>query len=280
MECTMCGARYPVSAAGQPDLRLQHAKEYALRVPIGEQWLKPDFEFGPIQPNPAPAFDIRHAHLHRGLTFGNRLTPELLSHFPHADSAGGYMLDMGCGGRDFAEICSGTNLEYVGMDYSGDQPDLLGDAHGLPFKDEVFDFVLSIAVLEHLRHPLVAMKEVYRVMKPGALFIGSVAFLESFHLDSMYHHTHLGTYNSLASAGFEVRQIEPNTQWSGPRAIAKMALFPGARRKLCNLLVWPLEALSRVWWKVEDLRHGANPHASGERQLATTGGYRFIAVKP
>lgn len=191
------------------------------------------------------------------------------------------MLDVGCGKlRMFAEPCRGTNLEYVGMDYAGEGPDLLGDAHSLPFRSETFEFVLSIAVLEHLRHPLVAMNEVFRVLKPGGLFIGSVAFLETFHWDSLYHHTHLGTYNSLASVGFEVTHIEANSDWTGLQAIAKMALFPGFRRTLTNLMVWPLEAMSRLWWAIGGHRFHAIGRDKTLRQLATAGGYRFIARKP
>lgn len=252
-----------------------------MQVPVGEQWLKPDFTFGPIKANPSPAIDSSKVVFHPGIAYGNRLTPELVSHFPRANEPGELMLDLGCGRlRMYGELCAGTGFDYVGMDYDGEGPDLLGDAHSLPFKDGTFGFVLSIAVLEHLRHPLVAMNEVYRVMKPGALFIGSVAFLETFHLDSMYHHTHLGTYNVLASVGFDVLHIEANKDWTGPQAMTKMALLPGLPRKLTNLIVWPLEAMSRIWWAMGGHRHHRIGRDWGLRQLATAGGYRFIARKP
>ena len=279
-KCATCQTRYPASRDGQLDLRLKAPKRYKLEVSLGEKWSGDSFEFDRIKPNPSPQFDVDSVRFHPGLTFGNRLTRELLTHFPRASSSGGLMLDLGCDHRDFAEPCGGTNLEYVGMDYQGTKPDLLGDAHSLPFQDNVFDFVISIAVLEHLRHPLVAMREVYRVLKPGKLFIGTVAFLEPFHQRSFYHHTHLGTYDSLSSAGFDVRQIEPNMDWTGLQAIAKMSSFPDLPGKVTNLLVWLIRALARVWCALQDIR-GKTP---GERemlgQLSTTGGFRFIAVKP
>jgi hypothetical protein len=280
VNCTACQTRYPAAPGGQLDLRLKAPKQYKLEVLLGEMCFKDSFEFGLIKPNPSPQFDVNSVRFNRSLTFGNRVTRELLSHFPRASSPGGLMLDLGCDRRDFAEPCGGTNLEYVGMDYRGTKPDLLGDAHSLPFQDNAFEFVLSFAVLEHLRHPLVATREVHRVLKPGGLFIGSVAFLEPFHQNSFYHHTHLGAYNSLASAGLGVRQIEPNMSWPGIQAIGMMSGFPDLPGKATNLLLWLLRAVGRVWRTVQDIRGETCGTSEMRRKMSTTGGFRFIAVKP
>lgn len=106
------------------------------------------------------------------------------------------MLDLGCGDGAFKQVCAHTNLEYIGMDYSGRAP-ILGNAESSPFKDNSFDFVLSIAVFEHIRNPFVAIREIARVLKSGCVFIGTVAFLEPFHMASYYHMTHLGTHYLL-----------------------------------------------------------------------------------
>lgn len=52
------------------------------------------------------------------------------------------------------------------------------DIHYLPFKDDVFDDVLSVSVLDHLQHPSRAVDEVRRVMVKG----GTAVF--GFHVDS------------------------------------------------------------------------------------------------
>jgi SAM-dependent methyltransferase len=48
---------------------------------------------------------------------------------------------------------------------------LKGDAHELPFKEAVFDAVVSVNVMEHFASPLDILKEVQRVLKPGGLFL-------------------------------------------------------------------------------------------------------------
>lgn len=49
----------------------------------------------------------------------------------------------------------------------------------LPFDDASFDIVVAGEILEHLVAPDIVAEEVYRVLRPGGLFIGSVP--NSFH---------------------------------------------------------------------------------------------------
>lgn len=48
-----------------------------------------------------------------------------------------------------------------------------GDVMSLPFKDESFDFVTGQTVLIHLKDPVIALKEIKRVLKPGGLLLSS-----------------------------------------------------------------------------------------------------------
>jgi 2-polyprenyl-3-methyl-5-hydroxy-6-metoxy-1,4-benzoquinol methylase/uncharacterized protein YbaR (Trm112 family) len=59
--------------------------------------------------------------------------------------------------------------------------DVVGDAHALPFLPGVFDFVFSLAVLEHLRQPFVAAAEMERVLRPGGYVYAECAFVFPFH---------------------------------------------------------------------------------------------------
>jgi len=58
------------------------------------------------------------------------------------------------------DIIQEENVELVVM-----------NAERLMFKDDTFDVALMIEVLEHIPHPEKAIKEVYRVLKPGGKLI-------------------------------------------------------------------------------------------------------------
>ncbi len=55
------------------------------------------------------------------------------------------------------------------------------DAVRLPFASQSFDGVLSTAVLEHLPEPRVAIDEMARIARPGALMYVEVPFLQGYH---------------------------------------------------------------------------------------------------
>lgn len=67
----------------------------------------------------------------------------------------------------------------VGVDYSLDclkkhRSIILkvsADIGKLPFKNSVFDLATANMVVEHLRYPRVAFREIARVLKPGAVFL-------------------------------------------------------------------------------------------------------------
>jgi SAM-dependent methyltransferase len=278
--CDLCACMYPSAPDGRFDLRPQKAKICTADFVIAGNAIRERIDeiFRPIRPNPSPQFDYRSIPIPSRLCHGNRITRELLSYFPHS-ARGGAMLDLGCGTQEFKPLCACTGLEYVGIDSQGTAM-FLGDAHALPFADSSFDFIISFAVLEHVRFPAVVLREARRVLKPGCLFIGTVAFLEPWHLDSLHHSSPFGIHDLLASSGFEIRQIESNRFRHGLRAQACMSLFPGAPRLLSDALVLPLLLLSRLWWRVRRLAdHGGN-FGGRTRQLVNAGGFRFVASKP
>ena len=59
--------------------------------------------------------------------------------------------------------------------------DVIGTVDRLPFKDNSFDAVLSLNVLEHVGNPHDSAKEMIRVLKPGGTLYVAVPFLQPFH---------------------------------------------------------------------------------------------------
>lgn len=270
--CNRCQVQYESTKSGALDLRLAQKKNVQYEFTLGTSLIPTsDIDFLKLRENNNPQVDFSNFDV------PNHLTKQLLSYFPRAKTDNSLMLDIGCGSTIHKSVSEHAGFEYVGLDYESDEAPILGDAHALPFKDESFEFILSIAVLEHIRFPFVMMKEAYRVLKRGGIFIGTVAFLESFHGDSFYHHTHLGTYNSLQEGGFEIEFICPSEKWTVLIAQANMALFPKMPRLISTSLVMPLQFLHRIWWRIGRI---INKKATEETRIRdTTGAFTFIAGK-
>ena len=271
--CSNCGSGYKYNEQGTLDLRLVKPRSYPLEFKLGTPLLPANgFQFNSMQPNDTPDVDFANV----GTPW--HLTAELMSYFPKAKgSRDSLMLDLGCGDANHRTACEHAGFEWVGLDYDSPRALLVGDAHALPFKDDVFEFILSIAVLEHIRFPFVMMSEAYRVLKPGGRFVGTVAFLEPFHGDSFYHHSHLGAFNSLQFAGFRIDALAPSERWSGLTAQASMGLFPKMPQVLSRAIVWPVELLHKLWWKAGSLVSREADKNVRVRNL--TGAFMFVATK-
>lgn len=76
----------------------------------------------------------------------------------------------------------------------------MGIGEELPFKDNTFDAVLSLAVLEHVRDPFKCAKEIIRVLKPGGELLFSASFMQPYH---GYPHHYFNMTPSGARALFE-----------------------------------------------------------------------------
>lgn len=270
--CGGCRTVYPRSPTGALDMRPQRPRictqDFEI-APDGDASFSASVEPLPVRDHPEVDFSGMHPPL--------RLTKALLSHFPAAQGPGQPMLDIGCGDRGHRGVCEHAGFRYIGLDRESAAADILADAHLLPFRDQSFPFVVSIAVLHYLRFPLQAMREVYRVLKPGGVFIGTVAFLEPFH-GTLYHHTHWGTEHSLRQGGLEVRHLGPTRHWPVLTAQAEMGLFPRMPLLLARTIVAPAELLHRLWWAAGGLvRAGANERM---RRCTTAGSFDFVAYRP
>ncbi len=269
--CVHCESAYEVEEERRVDLRIRTPKRYQVEFQVGGDLVPPGFRFAPLEPRLDPEVDLSQIkppwHLSR----------PLMTYFPKARSPRSIALDLGCGTGLHREVCERAGFQWAGLDYANPLAPMRGDGHALPFRSGSVEFVLPLAVLEHLRHPSVVAHEVARVLRPGGYYIGTVSFLEPFHGDSYYHHTHLGTYNTLQSAGLEIVRIGPTPAWSGLRAQATMSLFPRLPEPLAAALVWPTEAAHRLWWWAG--RRFSRTATESLRRLSNAGSFEFVACK-
>jgi len=60
-------------------------------------------------------------------------------------------------------------------------PDIVADAHALPFPDASFEMVLCLEVFEHVKDPVKVLSELRRVLVPGGTVLLSTRFLFPIH---------------------------------------------------------------------------------------------------
>ncbi len=96
--------------------------------------------------------------------------------------ANGPILDAGCGtGLNLRHLPAGS----VGLDINPRNVAMAtarlpgyriveGDLEAMPFDDEAFGAVVCTEVLEHVPHADAALNEIWRVLRPGGVLIGSV----------------------------------------------------------------------------------------------------------
>jgi len=98
------------------------------------------------------------------------------------------VVDIGCGYGRNRPIVEAVGGEWVGVEpFEGGAHTVQGNAESLPFDAGTFDVAIMDAVLEHVPNVEKSFVEVARVLRPGGLFVGYVAFMECFHEISYCH---------------------------------------------------------------------------------------------
>ena len=124
----------------------------------------------------------------------------------------GRLLDVGCGGRPFEALFQVR--AYVGMEWDRDRYreariDVWGDTLALPFAQSGFETVLCNQVLEHVREPEQALREMGRVLKPDGCLILTAPHIWGLHEEphDYYRYTPFGLRHLAEKAGLKVEQI-------------------------------------------------------------------------
>ncbi|SDB53877.1 Methyltransferase domain-containing protein [Flavobacteriaceae bacterium MAR_2010_188] len=119
------------------------------------------------------------------------------------------------------------HLNYITTDLNSPLADVKADICYLPFEDDEFDVILCNHVLEHIPNDIKAMKELYRVLKPGGWGIVQIpqdlTLEKTFEDNSVtnkkerakifgqYDHVRIygkDYFDRLRSVGFKVEEID------------------------------------------------------------------------
>ena len=273
--CASCEHLFPAGRHGQPDLRA------------------PRYEAGrhPPERPPGPPSDAKLILEPRrpcevdysSLRLPPNVSPRFMSLMPRARTGDRtrppVAVDIGCGSTVCRPLLEHAGYTYVGFDVADERSPLLADAHAIPIRDGVVDVLFSVAALDCLQAPPIALGECYRVLRPGGALVASMPFLTPYTEMSRVHYTHLGLTEVLREAGFSVEVLGTGREWTGLHAISALGLFPRMPRRISNALVLPLLALHRVWW-FAGAHRVARPLGKTERLQRIAGDFEFLAVKP
>lgn len=144
-----------------------------------------------------------------------------------------------------------SNLEYTTTDLESPLADVKADICNLPFESDSFDVILCNHVLEHIPDDTQAMKELFRVLKPGGMGIFQIpqdlnrttTFEDNSITDrqerarvfGQYDHVRIyGTdyFNKLRSIGFTVEEVDYTAQMEASE-IERYCLAPGEIIPVC-----------------------------------------------
>jgi ubiquinone/menaquinone biosynthesis C-methylase UbiE len=121
------------------------------------------------------------------------------------DIRGKLLLDLGCGAGENSVYFAKNGARCVASDYSPGMVEValqLAERYGvqieghtanamaLDFPDNTFDFVYASNLLHHIPNPLIALKEMHRVLKPG----GKACFW-----DPLKHNPVINVYRRMAT---------------------------------------------------------------------------------
>jgi ubiquinone/menaquinone biosynthesis C-methylase UbiE len=142
--------------------------------------------------------------------------------------AGGRILDAGAGEQQFKRFCD--HLRYVAQDFaqydgqgdgvglqtgSWDQSDLdiVGDIAAIPEPDQSFDAIMCTEVFEHIPHPVEAIAEFARLLRPGGYLLITAPFCSVTHFAPYHFYTGFNRYfyeHHLGRHGFEIVDFQAN----------------------------------------------------------------------
>jgi SAM-dependent methyltransferase len=204
-----------------------------------------------------PFFIIRKA-LYRNI---KQLAPAL---------GNGSLLDFGCGAKPYKQLFNvsdyiGLDMENPGHPHLTEEVDVFYDGKTIPFDNNHFDAVLSSEVLEHVFEPETTLKEINRVLKPGAMGLFTVPFVWNEHEVPFDYgrYSAFGLTHLMEKCGFEIVELHRTTHFAETwlqLGILYLYELIETRNKYVNilltaLLIFPFNLLSVILSKILPKNH-------------------------
>lgn len=213
-------------------------------------------------------------------TMIKKITRKHLESFLSRHATDKKVLDIGSGGSSYSRFFP----HRITVDIDPERkPDVVADAHNLPFKDGEFEVVLSTEMLEHVRDPFQVERELRRVTSSGGILILSTRFVFPLH-DAPHDYWRFTKYGLRELfREWEIVELEGETgNFSTIGALLQRICFQSRMRfnkvskAVLFFLAWLLSHLD--WLTIEEF--GDIKRSVTEKELMPTGYYMVCRKKP
>jgi len=167
---------------------------------------------------------------------------------------GSVVLDAGAGECRYAALFS--HCAYISVDFAKGDPQwdykrlsVVGNLLFLPIKNNSVNVVICTQTLEHVNEPAILLKEIFRVMRPGAQLYLTAPLGWPIHQPpyDFFRFTYYGLEHILRKSGFNIESIQPQGGYFLYLASCLQhmhrLLFPFGRPFFKRLLLSPLQFL-------------------------------------
>lgn len=129
--------------------------------------------------------------------------------------AKGAAIDLGCGDLQNKPLLEKYVDQYdsIDIDKRSDNITYVGDIQNMDvIPDEVYDSAFCFSVLEHVPEPGDALREAYRILKPGGKLMLAVPHISRLHEEphDYYRFTKYGLKHLLEKTGFDILELRPS----------------------------------------------------------------------
>lgn len=178
--------------------------------------------------------------------------------FARSIPPGSMVLDAGAGSAPYKHLVSHATYEsadFQKVDRVYAKSTYVCDLRDIPVEDGRYDFVLFNQVMEHVPDPRLVLKELFRVMKPGArlIYSGPLFYEEHEQPYDFFRYTSFGVKLLFQEAGFAVQRLDWLEGYFGSVAyqMSRMARYLPSRpssiaRGAIGLVLSPLIAVLRL----------------------------------